>query len=81
MSDVSSCHDGHGRDDSTDAAHVEYRRSFLRLSVDNEEERLSLKHGDANAPMGGWRNRAIENVAYREAMNPYSLDHIIRGIR
>ncbi len=58
----------------------DYKRAFLQLSVDNEIVRLGEQHGDENAPMGGWRNRAVESVAAREGMNPYTLDHILRGI-
>lgn len=59
---------------STD--HLE--RAYLKVSVDNETARLKDQRGLENAPMGGWRNRAIESIAEREGMNPYALDRIIR---
>ncbi len=52
---------------------------FLRRAVANELARLNIEHGEENAPLGGWRNRAIENVAAREKMNPYALDRIVRA--
>lgn len=55
-------------------------RAFLSLAVENELGRLNGERGKDNAPMGGWRNEAIRRVAEREGMNPYKLDHIIRGI-
>ncbi len=54
--------------------------ALLRVLVNDEHTRLATRHGDENAPMGGWRNRAVESIAAREGMNPYHLDHILRGI-
>jgi hypothetical protein len=57
-----------------------YRRALLQVRVDDEIARLEEQHGEYNAPIGGWRNRAVENIAEREGMNPYTLDHLLRGI-
>lgn len=51
----------------------------LATSVQDELDRLNAEHGEHNAPFGGWRNRAVENIAEREGLNPYALDRIIRA--
>jgi hypothetical protein len=69
-----------GRINRIDREAVLADRSFLAWSVNEEEDRLSFAYGAENAPLGGWRNRAVNNVASREGMNPYALDRIIRGL-
>ena len=56
-------------------------RDRLATAVETARLALEREHGAHNAPIGGWRNRAVEAVADREGMNPYALDHIIRGLR
>jgi hypothetical protein len=53
----------------------------LRDAVKEEIDRLERSMDDGNIPMGGWRNQAVENVARRESMNPYTLDGVICGPR
>lgn len=62
-----------------DRATVAYRTAFLRVSVQNELDRLNETRGEENAPMGGWRNTAVQTIAEREGMNPYTLDRQLRG--
>lgn len=40
---------------------------------------LEARHGAENAPWGGWRSQAVALVAERHLLNPYALDHMIRG--
>lgn len=56
-------------------------RDRLTTAVETARVELERRHGAHNAPMGGWRNTAVRDVADREGMNPYTLDHIIRGLR
>lgn len=56
-------------------------RSYLRVAVTNEIQRLEIERGIGNAPFGGWRNTAVQRIADREGMNPYDLDRIIRKDR
>lgn len=50
----------------------------LQGEVDAEMERLAKL--DISEPIGGWRNRAVEAVSARHAMNPYALDRLLRGV-
>jgi hypothetical protein len=54
--------------------------AHLVASVEDELDRLNSQRGEDNAPIGGWRNRAVEIIAEREHMNPYALDHLLRGL-
>lgn len=60
--------------------HDESETTYLWVAVRNEISRLEDSFGGAeNAPLGGWRNTAVQRIAEREGMNPYALDRIIRG--
>jgi hypothetical protein len=54
-----------------------YAHARLANEVDAEQERLECTWPDT-APLGGWRNTAIETVAARERMNPYALAEQIK---
>lgn len=58
--------------------HDQSERTYLRMAVANEIDRLNVDRGSENSPFGGWRNTAIDRIAQREGMNPYTLDRIIR---
>lgn len=65
---------------SIDSMSPEDRKAHLSVSVENETNRLNRGFGAENAPFGGWRNAAVAIVAERENVNPYTLDHLIRGV-
>jgi hypothetical protein len=57
----------------------EAARTIFADAVAGEVENLMMWQPGCE-PFGGWRNRAVTNVAEREGINPYELDRLLRGV-